>query len=50
MHLRRSQEIRDHPQYICIALRGVIEPRCIDEHNSPPVYCEFVRELDLVCT
>jgi len=46
---RCGQEVRDHPQYVRITLRGVVESRCIDERHSPSIEGEFICELNLVC-
>lgn len=47
MHLRGSQESRDHLQHVSIALRSIVEPRGIDEYDPSSIESELVRELDL---
>jgi len=40
----------DGIQDIYITLGGVVEPRCIDQHDSASVNYEFIRILDLLRT
>ena len=47
VRLRRGQESCDKLQNVRIALRGVVEPRGIDENDLSSVKSEHVRELDL---
>jgi hypothetical protein len=47
LHLHCGQEVCDHLQDICVALRGVVESRRIDESHLPLVECKFIRELNL---
>jgi hypothetical protein len=45
--LRCGQKGCDRPQDIRIALRGIVESRCIDEHHPSSVEGEFISELNL---
>ena len=49
-HSHCGQEVCDHPQYFCIAHGRIIESGRINEHHSSSVECEFIGELNLVCT
>ena len=36
-YLRGFKEGRDHRKNICVALGGIIEPRCIDQNDTTVV-------------
>ena len=44
-YLRGFKEGRDHRKNLRVAPGGVVEPRCIDQHDTTAVYIETAPKL-----